>query len=277
MKLSVVPRRLGAAPTSSSGEVATPLGEALAEELLLARHLDDRLGRQGVDDADADAVQAARGRIGLPFELAARMEGGEDHLQRRLARIFGVRVDRDAAAVVADGQPVARLQHDLDPAGMPRDRLVHRIVDDLGGEMVERPRIGPADIHAGAAADGLQPLQHLDGGSVIIVGRGGGTGSEKIGHLTNAIGAASARCQAAIGPQEAGKEPRRDAPPELRRIALVRLGGYCLGDLDLVAEDAHSLKLCVDQILAGQRLEVGGGDRADQLVARADALEPVGL
>jgi len=39
-------------------------------------------------------------------------------------------------------------------------RLVHGIVQDLGGEMVERGLIGAADIHAGAAAHGLQPLEH---------------------------------------------------------------------------------------------------------------------
>ena len=93
-----------------------------------------------------------------------------------------MRIDRDAAAVVDHGQAVAGLQDDLDPAGMARDRLVHAIVDDLGGEVVKRARVGAADIHAGAAANGLQPLQHLDGGSVVTVGWGGGTGSEKIGH-----------------------------------------------------------------------------------------------
>ena len=170
VKVTVVPRRLGAAPTSSSGRGGDALGEALAVELLLARYLDDGFGRKGVDDRDADAVQAAGGRIGLAFELAARVERGEDHLERRLARIFGVRVDRDAAAVVGDGQAVARFERDLDPAGMAGDRLVHRIVDDFGGEMVERAGVGAADIHARPAADRLEALEDLDRGSVVSVG-----------------------------------------------------------------------------------------------------------
>ena len=90
-----------------------------------------------------------------------------------LPGIFGVRVDRDAAAVVEDGQAVAGLERDLDAAGVAGDRLVHRIVDDLGGEVVERAGVGAADVHAGAAADGLQALEHLDRGSVVAVGRGG--------------------------------------------------------------------------------------------------------
>ena len=94
-----------------------------------------------------------------------------------------MRVDRDAAAVVGDGQAVAGLERDLDAAGVAGDRLVHAVVDDLGGEVVERARVGAADIHAGAAADRLEPLEHLDRGSVVAVGRGGGGGARKVGHV----------------------------------------------------------------------------------------------
>src|SRR3954465_3172959 len=34
---------------------------------------------------------------------------------------------------------------------------------------------GPADVHAGATADGLKPLEHLDRGGIVTVG-GCGTG-----------------------------------------------------------------------------------------------------
>jgi hypothetical protein len=63
---------------------------------------------------------------------------------------------------------------------MAGDRLVHRVVEHFGGEMVQRALVGPADIHAGAAAHRLQPLQHLDRGGVIIAGGCGGSGREKI-------------------------------------------------------------------------------------------------
>jgi CubicO group peptidase (beta-lactamase class C family) len=45
---------------------------------------------------------------------------------------------------------------------MTGNRLVHRIVDDFGEQMVHRLVVGAADIHARAAAHGLQPFQHLD-------------------------------------------------------------------------------------------------------------------
>ena len=47
--------------------------------------------------------------------------------------------------------------------------LVHRIVDDFGEQVVQRLLVGAADIHAGAAAHGLQALQHLDVGCRVGV------------------------------------------------------------------------------------------------------------
>ena len=170
-------------------------GEGLAIELLLARDLDNGFDRERVDDADADAVKAAGGRIGLALELPAGVEGGHDHFERRLAGIFGMGVNRDAAAVVGDGQTVAGLQRHLDAAGVAGDRLVHRIVDDLCGEMMERAVVGAADVHAGAAADGLEALEHLDGASVVAVGGGSGVGRKQVGHLRNGIGRGFRRCQ----------------------------------------------------------------------------------
>src|SRR3546814_2012852 len=101
-----------------------------------------------------DAVKATGGRISLAVELAARMEHGHDDFQRRLAGEFGVRVDRHTAAVVDDGQPVADVEDDLDPVRMAGHRLVHAVVDHLGGEGVERALVGAPDVHAGARAEG---------------------------------------------------------------------------------------------------------------------------
>ena len=51
---------------------------------------------------------------------------------------------------------------DLDEVGMAGQRLVHRVVDDFGEQVMQRLFVGPADIHAGAAPNRLQPLQYLD-------------------------------------------------------------------------------------------------------------------
>jgi len=44
----------------------------------------------------------------------------------------------------------------------PGHRLVHRIVDNLGKEMMHRVGVGAADIHAGTAAHWLEALEDLD-------------------------------------------------------------------------------------------------------------------
>ncbi len=92
-------------------------------------------------------------------------------------------IHRNAAAVVGDGQPVAFIEGHLDAVGMAGDGLVHRIVEHFGGEVVQRAFVGAADIHAGSAADGLEPLQNLDRGTVVgFPGRGRELVEEVVGH-----------------------------------------------------------------------------------------------
>ena len=73
-----------------------------------------------------------------------------------------MRIDRNAAAVIGDGDEAVRLHLDFDPVGVAGQRLVHRIVDHFGEQMMQRLLVGAADIHAGTAANRLEPLQHLD-------------------------------------------------------------------------------------------------------------------
>ncbi len=147
-------------------------GEALAVKLLLTRDFDDGFSRKSVDHADANAVESAGRGVGFSLEFSPGVERGHDHFERRLARIFRVSVHRDSAAVVGDRQAIAGAELDLDTAGVAGDRFVHAVVDDLGGEVVERARVGPADVHAGAPADRLEPLQHLDRRRVVALGGG---------------------------------------------------------------------------------------------------------
>ena len=78
-----------------------------------------------------------------------------------------MRIDRDAAAVVGDGQKSVGAQFHLDERGMPGQGLVHGVVDDFGEQVMQRLFVGAADIHAGAAAYRLQSFQHLDVGCGI--------------------------------------------------------------------------------------------------------------
>ena len=158
---------------------------ALAPQLAVARDLDLELVRERVDDRDPDAVQTARSPIGLAAEFAARMEGRQDHFERRSVREPRMRIDRDAAAVITDSDPVTGAELDLDAGGMAGDRLVHRIVEDFGDEVMQPALVGAADIHPGAAANRLQPLQDLDVFGGIAVTGFRRRRVEEIGHGTN--------------------------------------------------------------------------------------------
>ena len=63
----------------------------------------DQFLGQGVDHARADAMQTAGSLVTAVFELAARMQNGEDHFKRAFlaGRMF---INRNAAAIVFDRQ-----------------------------------------------------------------------------------------------------------------------------------------------------------------------------
>ena len=57
---------------------------------------------------------------------------------------------------------------DADAIANLGQRLVDGVVDHLVDEVMQRAHIGSADVHAGAPAHGLQPLQDLDGRCVVL-------------------------------------------------------------------------------------------------------------
>ena len=155
--------------------------EAHAVELAAACDFDFKIVGQRIDHGDADAVQAARGLIDLGIEFATGMQRAHDDFERGFLGEFRVRIDRDAAAVVGDGQEAVSRQFDVDEGCVAGDGLVHRIVDHLGEQVVQRLLVGAADIHARTPAHRLQPLQHLDMAGVIafaaVLGLGAALGS----------------------------------------------------------------------------------------------------
>ena len=95
-------------------------------------------------------------------------------------------IDRHAAAVVGDGEVAVGCEFDFDEGCMARQRLVHRVVDHFGEQVMQRLLVGAADIHAGTAADGFQTFQHLDvlGGIAAFgpaAGRRGAGGFRRFG------------------------------------------------------------------------------------------------
>ena len=93
------------------------------------------------------------------------------------------------------------LQSYVDAVGVAGNGLIHRIIEDFGGQMVQGTVVGAADIHAGAVPDGLQPFENLDIGGIISVGRG--RGNKQIGHISRVFrkGSHGYCCARRIGTQ----------------------------------------------------------------------------
>ncbi len=107
-------------------------------------------------------MQTTRCFVNFRVEFAASVEHAHDHFQRWLILEFRVRIDGNAAAIVGDGHKTAGLHLDFNPVGMAGQRLIHRVVNDLGKQVVQRFFIGAADVHPGTSAYRLQALKHLD-------------------------------------------------------------------------------------------------------------------
>ena len=159
--LAVVAHRRIAGDLQAFDRVAT--GELHLMAFAVA--VDDQLEpvREGVDDRDADAVQAARDLVGILVEFTAGVQLGHDDLGRRDALAL-MDVGGDATAVVGHGDRAVGIEDDLDQVGVAGQGLVDGVVDHLIDHVVQaRAVVGVADIHAGAFAHRIQPLQDLDG------------------------------------------------------------------------------------------------------------------
>gem|GEM_PF-3013778 len=123
---------------------------------------------QGVDHCGTHAVQSTGDAICLPPELGPGVEHGHDRLQRRSAGV-GVSLHRDAPAVVFHPDSAASAECQLHPVAVPGNSLINAVVDDFEDEVMESPVVRAPDIHTGAAADCLQPLQNTDVFSGVAV------------------------------------------------------------------------------------------------------------
>ena len=93
--------------------------ELLVVEVALDGNLDAQGLRQRVDHRDAHAVQAAGDLVATAVaELAAGVQDGQHDLDGRAAFLLDD-ADRDAAALVAHGDAVVRVDRDLDQPPKP--------------------------------------------------------------------------------------------------------------------------------------------------------------
>ncbi len=131
-------------------------------------HPNFRPGRAGVDHAGAHAVKTAGDLVAAAAELAASMEHGVDHLQRRFAGL-GLNVHGDTTAVVGNGDGVALVDGHMDFVAVACQCLVNGVVHDLIHQVVQTGGAGGTDVHARAFPNSVQSLQHLNFRGAVFV------------------------------------------------------------------------------------------------------------
>ena len=156
------------------------LGELHAVALVVTVDLEHEALAEGVHDADAHAVEAARDLVARAAELAAGVQHGEHDLGRALPLVrapWGTGSTGMPRPLSSTRQaPSARIVTSI-RGGEAGHGLVDGVVDDLPHEVVQAARTGGADVHPGALADRIEALEHLDvlGGVALVPGgfRGG--------------------------------------------------------------------------------------------------------
>ena len=117
---------------------------------------------QGVDNGNANAMQATRHLVTVLVEFPACVQLGHDDFGGRNA-FFRVNVHGDAPAIVAHRNRVVGVNPHRDGGGVTGQCLVNAIVHHLIDHVVQtRPIVGIADIHAWPLSDSLQPLENPD-------------------------------------------------------------------------------------------------------------------
>ena len=108
--------------------------------------------RQGVDHADAHAVETTRDFVALAAKLATGMEHGENNFGCALA-LVGARwvwINGDASTIVVDTATAIFQKGDSDTIAEPGHCFVDSVVYDLPDEVMQASKACGPDIHTGA-------------------------------------------------------------------------------------------------------------------------------
>ena len=107
-------------------------------------------------------MQSAGRVVDLAAEFSAGMQRRHDDFERRFILELRMGIDRYAAAIVAHRENIVGFSSTSMRVACPGHGFVHRVVEHLGRQMVERALVGPADIHPRTAANRLEAFENLD-------------------------------------------------------------------------------------------------------------------
>ena len=116
---------------------------------------------EGIDAADADAVETAGYLVGALVELSSGVEDGHDDLEGALV-LFLVHVHGDASSVVLHGDAPVLVDGDFDVGAVAGEGLVDGVVHGLIDEVVQTLLGDVADVHGRTLSHGLESFEDLD-------------------------------------------------------------------------------------------------------------------
>ena len=125
-----------------------------------------QLGGQGVHHGHTHTVQATAKLVVVIGELAAGVQGRQDHFHTRFF-LYRMHVHGHAAAIVFHFHAAILEQGDLDRLGMAGQRFIHRVIDDFLGKVIGAGGIG---VHARALTHRVQARQHFNIFGRIVIG-----------------------------------------------------------------------------------------------------------
>jgi hypothetical protein len=129
--------------------------------MLLAADFDLKPFGDGIDALGPDAMETTRDLVGALAEFAPGVEIGHHQLQGGHL-VLDVHIDRNAAAVILNGDGTVAMEAHADVFAVPREGLVDGVVDNFKDTVMEAAFVGITDVHIGPFADPFQTLQFLD-------------------------------------------------------------------------------------------------------------------
>ena len=121
---------------------------------------------QGVDYTGAHAVEAAGHLVAAAAEFTAGVEHSVNHLESGPPGL-GLDIHGNTAAVILYANSTISLHGDI--STVARQSFVDGVVYDLIDQVMQTAFRGGTDIHARTLAHSLQPFEHLDLRSVVLV------------------------------------------------------------------------------------------------------------
>jgi hypothetical protein len=121
-----------------------------------------------VNNADADAVQAAGYLVSAFVELSAGMKRRQHHIQRALLGLV-MHFRRNSQPVIFDRAAPVEVNMNGNPVATAGQRLVNRIVQYFINQVMKPAFLAVADIHIRAFANGLKPFENLNITGIICM------------------------------------------------------------------------------------------------------------